>query len=118
MATLHHIRVHSRAVSLVAAVCLVSGLAVTSPASATTPGGNGRIAFKGYLDSARSTGAIFTIRPDGSGVRQITFPPAGTADDQPDWAPDGSLIAFRRCLPDVPCAIYTVRPDGTRLRSL
>ena len=118
MATLHHIRVHSRAVSLVAAVCLVSGLAVTSPASATTPGENGRIAFKGYLDSARSTGAIFTIRPDGSGVRQITSPPAGTADDQPDWAPDGSLIAFRRCLPDTVCAIYSVRPDGTGLRRM
>ena len=98
------------------------GLAVTAvmavPASATTPGVNGRIAFKGYLDADRTTGAIFTVRSDGTGRRQITRPDAGTVDDQPDWSPDGSLIAFRRCAPDVPCAIYTVRSDGSRLRRL
>jgi len=118
MATIRRTRVHFRAVKVFGVLALVCALSATTPASATTPGDNGRIAFKGYLDSDRSTGAIFTIRPDGTHARQITSPPAGTADDQPDWAPDGSLIAFRRCLPDVPCAIYTVRPDGTRLRSL
>ena len=91
---------------------------MAAPASATTPGRNGRIAFKGYLDADRSTGAIFTIRPDGTRVRQITFPALGTVDDQPDWSSNGSLIAFRRCAPDTVCAIYTVRPNGTHLRRL
>lgn len=91
---------------------------VAAPASATTPGSNGRIAYKQYLDADRTTGAIFTIRPDGTGTRQVTHPAAGTVDDQPDWSPDGSLVAFRRCVPDTVCAIYTVHPDGSHLRRL
>jgi Tol biopolymer transport system component len=86
--------------------------------SATTPGHNGRIAFKGYLDADRSTGAIFTVRPDGTHRRQITFPAADTVDDQPDWSPDGTLVAFRRCAPETVCAVYTVRRDGTHLHRL
>ncbi len=93
-------------------------LATGPAASATTPGANGRIAFKGYLDADRSTGALFTMTPSGKHVRQVTSPASGTVDDQPDWAPDGSLIAFRRCAPDTVCAIYTIRPDGTGLRRL
>ena len=105
-------------VAAVAALGLAFTAVVAAPASATTPGQNGRIAFKGYLDADRSTGAIFTIRPDGTSVRQITWPDPGTVDDQPDWSPDGSLIAFRRCAPDTVCAIYTVRPNGSQLRRL
>jgi TolB protein len=118
MATFRRARFHSRGIAVLAALLLVSALAVAAPASATTPGKNGRIAFKGYLDADNSTGAIFTIRPDGSRARQITFPDVGTVDDQPDWSPDGSLIAFRRCVPDTVCASYTVRPNGTHLRRL
>jgi len=118
MATLRRTWLHSRVVAVLVALGLVSALAMVAPASATTPGDNGRIAFKGYLDSDNSTGAIFTIRPDGARTRQITFPEAGTIDDQPDWSPDGSLIAFRRCAPDTICAMYTVRRDGTHLRRL
>ena len=118
MATLRRSWFPSRAIAVLAALLLVSALAMAAPASATTPGKNGRIAFKGYLDADNSTGAIFTIWPDGIHARQITFPTAGTVDDQPDWSPDGSLIAFRRCVPDTVCAIYTVRPNGTHLRRL
>jgi TolB protein len=118
MARLRRTWLRSRAVAFLAALGVVFTVAVAAPASATTPGDNGRIAFKGYLDADRSTGAIFTIRPDGTRVRQITFPAVGTVDDQPDWSPNGSLIAFRRCAPDTVCAIYTVRPNGTHLRRL
>jgi TolB protein len=104
--------------ALAAGVVAALALVVATPASATTPGVNGRIAFKGYLDADRSTGAIFTVRPDGTSVRQVTSPGLGTVDDQPDWSPDGSLIAFRRCAPDTACAIYTVRPNGSQLRRL
>ena len=54
------------------------------------------IAFKRYLDSGHSTGAIFTIDAIGAGERQITKPEAGMMDDQPDWSPDGSLLVFHR----------------------
>ncbi|MBL7253056.1 TolB family protein [Paractinoplanes lichenicola] len=93
-------------------------LTVGTPARATPPGANGRIAYKGYLDAARTTGAIFTVRPGGDGVRQLTRPGPGVVDDQPDWSPDGSLVAFRRCAPDEACAIFTVRSDGSGVRRL
>jgi Tol biopolymer transport system component len=101
---------------LLAVLCLVGVVLPLTDAGATTPGANGAIAFKHYLDADRSTGAIVTVWPDGTHWKQVTRPSSGTVDDQPDWAPDGSLIAFRRCAPDAPCAIYTVRPDGTGLR--
>ena len=104
--------------ALVAALACVLSSLVATPASATTPGVNGRIAFKRYLDADRSTGAILTVQPNGARARQITFPDPGTVDDQPDWSPDGTLVAFRRCAPDTVCAIYTVRPDGTHLHRL
>jgi TolB protein len=93
--------------------------AVSAPAkragAATAPGKNGRIAFRRYLDSGRSTAAIYTIAPNGKTARKITTPGRGVVDDQPDWAPDGSLLLFDRCAPNIPCAIYTVRPDGSGL---
>jgi TolB protein len=105
-------------VAAVLVVLWVLAMWTAIPAAATPPGDNGRIAYKVYLDVERSTSAIFTMRKDGTHPRQITSPDAGTQDDQPDWSPDGSLIAFQRCAPETSCAIYTVRPDGTGLHRL
>jgi TolB protein len=93
---------------LVLAACL----AVPASAAATFPGHNGRIAFKRYLDAARTTSAVFTITPDGRGERQVTHPPAGVQDDQPDWSPDGARLAFERCASGA-CEMWTVAADGT-----
>ena len=92
--------------------------ASASVALATPPGKNGRIAFRRYFDPQQSWGAIFTIDPSGKGEQQVTRPPRGTADDQPDWSPDGARITFARCAPDTPCAIYLVNRDGSRLTRL
>lgn len=97
---------------------ITASLSATVPASATSPGDNGRIAFRRYLDADRTTAAIFTVQPNGTGERQITWPEAGTEDTQPDWSPNGRLLGFDRCVPDTVCAIYTVRPDGTHLTRL
>jgi Tol biopolymer transport system component len=86
--------------------------------SATAPGTNGRIAFRRYLDHNRTWGAIFVVNSDGTNARQVTRPPRGTIDDFPDWSPKGSLIVFQRCSPTAPCAVFTVRPDGTGLKRL
>src|SRR5262245_20903169 len=94
---------------------VIAGFAAgASPAAAR--GRNGRNGFPRYFNQAHSWGAIFTINPGGSGERQITHPPRGVLDDDPDWAPHGSLISFQRCLRggDGPCSIYTIRPDGLR----
>jgi Tol biopolymer transport system component len=106
------------ALTLLGVVVAVGIGGLVSPAEATAPGKNGRIAFKHYLDAGRSTGAIFTIDASGSALRRVTRPSAGVVDDQPDWSPDGSLLVFHRSVPDSPFAIYTVKPDGSDLTRL
>ena len=98
------------------AVVGVAGAVAT--ADATPPGANGKIAFRRYFDSAHeSWGAIFTINPDGTGARQITHPAPDVLDDQPDWAPDGSLITFSRLGPnrDEPGHVWVVARNGSGL---
>ena len=103
-----------------AAVLLATALAflTTAPSHATFRGDNGRIAFRRYLDSAHTWGAIFTIAADGTGEQQVTHPPKGTVDDQPDWAPDGSQIVFERCPKSGSCRLYIVAADGSRLSAV
>jgi Tol biopolymer transport system component len=108
----------TRLLVLVATAAAVGIGAVAGGAQATSPGANGGIAFKRYLDSSRSTGAIFTMDASGKSERQITEPETGLKDDQPDWSPDGSLLVFHRCAPHLPCLIYTVKPDGSDLNRL
>jgi hypothetical protein len=60
---------HRRQATLAAAVAGLVALVTAAPAHATVPGRNGRIAFY----SATAQGAqIFTVRPNGRDLRQIT----------------------------------------------
>jgi TolB protein len=93
---------------------MLAAVAATS-SQATAPGKDGRIAFRRYFNGDHSWGAVFTIRDNGKGERQITHPPRGTVDDQPDWSPDGSLLVFSRSTNEGPAAVYTVRTDGSGL---
>jgi TolB protein len=93
------------------------------PVQATFPDDNGRIAFRRFLNEDRTTGAVFTIRPNGTRERQVTFPPEGYVDRNPDVSPDGQRIAFERegvdCGPD--CSydeIFVVDADGDHLTQL
>jgi Tol biopolymer transport system component len=86
--------------------------------SATTPGKNGRIAFRRYFDANQSWGAVFTIGANGKHTKQITQPPKGVVDDQPAWAPDGSLITFTRCAPGALCHVFVVAPNDASLAPL
>ena len=81
---------------LAALVALLAGTA--REAQATFPGTNARIAFA----SERTTGTgvnnptgdseIFTIKPDGTGLKQLTFNTVG--DSSPIFSPDGTKIAY------------------------
>lgn len=62
----------------------------------------GRIVF--------STGDIFTIRPDGSGLHRLvhrgrTF--------SPSWAPNGQRIAYDLTIPTDSSGLWLVNPDGS-----
>jgi TolB protein len=116
-------RAHARSITVAILSCTLAASAALAKApapstSTTAPGKNGAIAFKRYLDSARTTGAIFTMDANGQNARQVTTPGSGTVDDQPDWSPDGSLLVFYRCAPASPCGVYTVKPDGSALTPL
>jgi TolB protein len=69
--------------------------AASTPASATYSGTNGRIAFGS--DRFGDTHNIFTMNPDGSEVRQLTFLTVdqGAALSQ-SWSPDGSKLVYER----------------------
>ncbi len=75
-----------------------------------------RIVFS-RLDSTGFT-HLYDIRPDGSGVRQIT---SGQANDKfPSWSPDGRRLVFTRGGTDDadPEHLFLVRADGTGLKQL
>jgi TolB protein len=68
-----------------------AGLVATEEAAeASFPGENGKkIAFSSDRDGDFD---IYTIRPDGSGLRRVTNAPG--SDSRPEWSPDGTKIAF------------------------
>jgi Tol biopolymer transport system component len=103
---------------------LIWALGAALPASATFKGKNGRLAFRQYFNDAHTYGAIFTINPDGTGLRQVTHPRKGVLHDQADWSPNGRWIAFQRvgevCTPSE-CPrdrLFKVRADGGDLTQL
>jgi len=61
--------------------------------------------------------AIFIVRSDGTGLRQLT--PWGRQGANPDWSPDGSKIVFTMgsAFPS-PVSINTINPDGSGLMTL
>ena len=109
---------------LLMVTALLVGFAVlpATPADATFEGDNGRIAFRRFLDDDKSWGAIFTIRQNGKGERQITHPPKGFVDRNPDYSPNGKAIVFERqqvvCDSDCRDEIWVVNADGSGLRRL
>jgi Tol biopolymer transport system component len=57
--------------------------------------------------------AIWRVRPDGTGLKQLTFPGDGH-DFTPEYAPAGDKIAFERDSPDFSTSsILVMNPDGS-----
>lgn len=85
------LRVLVPSLMLLAAILSVVG---PSPAAlAVFPGQNGRIA---YATGFARTPQIYSMRPNGTALRQLTHVPKGHAAIMPEWSPDGTQIAFIR----------------------
>ncbi len=96
---------------MIAAVTTAVGVNA-APASATTAGRNGLIAFT----ASTSSGAqLFTVRPDGTHLRQITRVSGDAV--HVDWSPDGRRIAFA-VVTDTSARIAVAWADGSGLRLL
>jgi TolB protein len=105
---------------LLVAIAGASAIAAGA-ARATPPGKNGQIVFRRYLNAEHSAGALFVVGPDGSGLRQLTHPAAGSVlDNEPDWSPNGKQVVFQRA-DDSACSdnscetseIWVVNADGS-----
>ncbi len=75
-----------------------------------------RIAFWSFTQAP--TPEVWTVRPDGSGVQQLTFP--GTSGDfAPVYSPQGDKIAFERhTANDTSEALVTMNADGAGLATV
>jgi Tol biopolymer transport system component len=82
-----------------------AAVAGATPARATFPGSNGRIAFS---TDWTPPSQIYTIRPDGSGLRQLTHIAEGKGATSPSWNPDGTELAFA-----MDRHIWTMKADGS-----
>src|SRR5215208_4187479 len=79
-----------------------------------SPSGS-RVAFAARKHSSgRFTTALFTVKGDASGLRQLTAPGLGAISAQ--WSPNGQLLAFTSCCHQQEA--WVVRPDGTRVRQI
>jgi TolB protein len=108
-------------IAAMAALLVSSAFCVAVPrVSATFPDHNGRIAFRRYLNEERTWGAVFTIKPNGTHERQVTLPPTGYVDQNPDMSPDGRRIAFSRESTTSCCTqeVFVVDVDGDNLTNL
>jgi Tol biopolymer transport system component len=101
----------------ISVLVVVAAIAAATSSQATTPGRNGLIV---YAQELRGGYQLFTIRPDGTGNRQITRV-EGSAFF-PEWSPNGKLIAFehetRPGQPDANRSVALISARGTSLREL
>ncbi len=98
--------------NLALGVAVLVALTAAIGATATTPGRNGLIVYAQELRPERYQ--LFTIRPDGSGAKQIThlFSVAN-----PDWSPNGrTIVAGVESKSGAGIALLS--PTGTIIRNL
>jgi TolB protein len=108
----------ARALVLITSIVLSGLPGVLSPAVATPPGENGRLAFELYTEANDFQAQVTTMTLKGRGRHILTAPLPGEPP-APEWSPDGRRIAFTRCTGEASsCNIWTMRRDGTHKRQI
>jgi Tol biopolymer transport system component len=114
--------IRSKIVTIGAAAALLLGLAVVAgPVASGSGSSQGLIAFSsGFIlndPDVENPSQVYTVRPDGSHLRQLTHVPDGSHAGAPDISRDGSKIAY---VSDVSgsFAVWTMRADGTNQHRL
>jgi Tol biopolymer transport system component len=103
----------ARALTVLALAAVI--LAFGSPSQATRAIRNGDIVFDTEWGPGPSQ--VYTIRPDGSGLRRLTEVGEGHAAFQPRWAADGRTIVYVSDETGNP-ELYVVKANGTSKRQL
>jgi Tol biopolymer transport system component len=92
---------------------LAAAMAAAPSSQAVFPAENGLIVYQATVGDHVQ---LFTVRPDGSGVRQLTSFPDSDATGG-SWSPDGSRIVFEHGLADS-VQIEVMDADGTGVEVL
>jgi Tol biopolymer transport system component len=87
-----------------------SVLATAATIHAAFPGRNGLIAFQSRTSDGLQ---IFTVRPSGHDLRQVTFLSGDAV--AADWSPDGRLIVFEHDPPGECANVAIMNADGSGL---
>ena len=103
-------------VPALAALAAVIAASVAAPSRATLGGTNGLLVYEATVGERVQ---LFTVRPDGSGTRQLTSFTDSDAINAA-WSPDGRKIAFVRIWKQrgETQRVQTMNADGSGLREL
>ena len=102
----------------IAALAVLAVAAAAAPSQATFRGQNGLLVFEAPAGANRQ---LFTIKPDGTGLRQVThFSDSGGTDAK--WSKDSSRIVFTRNWDpggaNEKIVLYTMNADGSGAKAL
>jgi Tol biopolymer transport system component len=108
-----------RLLSAAVALGLLTVAGTSLPAQAAFPGANGRLAFQREAPAGNHTQTdIYTIKPDGSGLAQLTATP-NQNEFGPAWNAAGTRIAFWRTrAPFGPGSIWVMDANGHHQKQL
>lgn len=104
--------------SAASAIALTATWGAPAPAQASFPGLNGRIVFDTVWSFWNSGDAsnIYSVRPHGGGLRQLTDMQPGSAAWHPAVSPDGRRIAYVVSSEEANDQIWVMRSDGSHQR--
>jgi TolB protein len=82
---------------MVLAIASIVAPAAATRADPSTAGGteNGRIAFQ-RASFSRESVSVYSVNPDGTGLRRLTHPRRGAVTALADWSPNGRRIVYQR----------------------